>query len=214
MAERGRRSPRISGEDRELAILATAEALLATRALDDISIEELATGAGISRSNFYFYFESKDAVLLALLDRVIAEVQDRVADLPRGFGIPGPADDPFAAWRRSIGVFVDVFSSHRAVASAALASQHRNAEARELWSRSMEAWTDYATEVILAERARGAAPDGIDAHDLATALDLMNERVIASALSEQSPSVATDRLLDVLTHIWIQSIYGTVPAND
>ena len=63
---RGRRAARPSGDDRELAILTTAERLLAERPLSAISVDDLARGAGISRPTFYFYFASKDAVLLTL----------------------------------------------------------------------------------------------------------------------------------------------------
>src|SRR4029077_19443864 len=66
-APRGRRSSRPSGDDREQAILATAERLLEERALADISVDDLAKGAGISRPTFYFYFPSKEAVLLTLI---------------------------------------------------------------------------------------------------------------------------------------------------
>ena len=67
-APRGRRSARPSGDDREQAILATAERLLEERSLADISVDDLAKGAGISRPTFYFYFPSKEAVLLSLLE--------------------------------------------------------------------------------------------------------------------------------------------------
>ena len=76
---RGRRPARPSGDDRELAILATAERLLAERPLAAISVDDLARGAGISRPTFYFYFPSKDAVLLTLLDRVVAEADAATA---------------------------------------------------------------------------------------------------------------------------------------
>src|SRR5687768_18206495 len=72
-ANRGRRPARPSGDNRELAILATAERLLAEQPLSAVSVDDLARGAGISRPTFYFYFASKDAVLLTLLDRVVAE---------------------------------------------------------------------------------------------------------------------------------------------
>ena len=72
-AARGRRAARPSGDDRELAILATAERLLEEQQFAEISVDDLAKGAGISRPTFYFYFPSKDAVLLTLLERVIAE---------------------------------------------------------------------------------------------------------------------------------------------
>ena len=64
-ALRGRRAVRPSGDDRELAILETAERLLDERSFAEISVDDLAKGAGISRPTFYFYFTSKDAVLLS-----------------------------------------------------------------------------------------------------------------------------------------------------
>ena len=205
MAQRGRRSARISGDERQDAILVTAEALLGERGFDDISIEDLARGAGISRPTFYFYFSSKDGVLLALLERVITEVEHRVGELPRDFD-----SDPAGAWTRSIGVFVEVFTSHRGIATAAIAGCSRNEEVRKLWSKSMQSWADFSTDVITSEQARGAAPGGIDAHDLAVSLNLMNERVITAVLNQESPAIAGSRALDVLSTIWIRSIYGSV----
>src|SRR5690349_16111079 len=70
---RGRRGTRASGDDRERAILETAEQLLEERPLSEISVDDLAKGAGISRPTFYFYFPSKDAVVLTIVDRLVAE---------------------------------------------------------------------------------------------------------------------------------------------
>ena len=205
MAQRGRRSARISGDERQDAILITAEALLGERSFDDVSIEDLARGAGISRPTFYFYFPSKDAVLLALLDRVITEVEHRVGALPRDF-----ERNAAAAWTRSIGVFVDVFVAHRGVATAAIAARARNEEVRALWSKSMQSWVDFSSDVISAEQARGAAPAGADAHDLAVSLNLMNERVITAVLNRETPALEESHALDVLSTIWIRSIYGSI----
>ncbi|THG30024.1 TetR/AcrR family transcriptional regulator [Naasia lichenicola] len=204
MASRGRRNSRPSGDEREEAILIGAERLLQDRSLAAISIEELATTAGLSRPAFYFYFSSKDDVLLALLDRVISEVDERVASLPRDF-----AADPYGAWRRSIGTFVDVFTAHRAIAAAAMNVRQDNQKVRELWSTSMQSWVGYSANVIAAERDRGAAPGGLDAHTLATALNLMNERVLLSALTDEDPRVHAADALDALTRIWVLGIYGS-----
>lgn len=204
MAQRGRRSARVSGDERQDGILVTAEALLGEGSFDDVSIEDLARGAGISRPTFYFYFPGKDAVLLALLDRVITEVEHRVGGLPRDFD-----SDPAGAWTRSIGMFVEVFVAHRGVATAAIAARARNEEVRELWSRSMQSWVDYSSGVIRSERMRGAAPEGIDAHDLAVSLNLMNERVITAVLNRETPAITEAHALEVLSTIWIRSIYGS-----
>src|SRR5271154_3169135 len=73
---RGRRAARTSGDERETAILQTAERLLQERSLSQISVDDLARGAGISRPSFYFYFPSKAAVVLTLVDRMVEEADD------------------------------------------------------------------------------------------------------------------------------------------
>src|SRR5215210_129378 len=72
---RSRRTPKVSGDERERAILAAFEDLLQDRPLHEIAIDDIARGAGISRPTFYFYFASKEAVLLSLLDRMVAEAR-------------------------------------------------------------------------------------------------------------------------------------------
>jgi len=200
---RGRRSARPSGDDRELAILTTAERLLEHRSLADISVDDLAKGAGISRPTFYFYFKSKEAVLLSLLEPMItradAEYNGAAARLPA---------DPRRVWRAGIKAFFVAFDSHRAVARAGAEAISSSAEVRAVWSTFMQKWIDQTAALIVAERARGAAPDTIPAIDLATSLNQMNERTMMAALSAEQPAVHHDRVVDTLAHIWVTSIYG------
>jgi hypothetical protein len=118
------------------------------------------------------------------------------------------ADDPEAGWRRGIFAFFDALRPHRAVALAGLAAMANNAELRQLWSAFMTAWVDYTADLITAERARGAAPDTIPARDLATALNLMNERVVFASQDTQNPTLPEDAALEALAHVWVASIYG------
>jgi AcrR family transcriptional regulator len=203
---RGRRSSRPSGDDRELAILTTAEGLLATRPLSEISVDDLAKGAGISRPTFYFYFPSKDAVLLSLLDRVVTEV-DAAID---GLNDMLPSD-PARVWRAGIAAFFEAFGSHRWVATAGAAALSTHPEFRQVWLQLMQRWIDQTAELITAERHRGAAPDTIPADDLAISLNLMNERAMTATFSAEQPAVDHDHVVDTLTHIWLASIYGTLP---
>ena len=48
------------------------------------------------------------------------------------------------------------------------------------------------------QRRRGAAPETLPAHDLATALNLMNERTLLAAFAGQTPGIPPDRVLDSL----------------
>jgi TetR/AcrR family transcriptional regulator, ethionamide resistance regulator len=200
---RGRRTLRPSGDDRQLAILDTAERLLGDRPLAEISVDDLARGAGISRPTFYFYFASKDAVLLTLFERVIVEADTALEKL-----VSNPPDDRMAIWRTGINVFVETFGSHRTVSLAADASRTGNREIRDLWTSFMEKWIAHITAVIDAERSRGAAPVTLPSRDLAAALNLMNERVMSSAFAGDALAVPESRLLDTLVHVWVGAIYG------
>lgn len=202
---RGRRAARASGDERERAILETAERLLEERPLSEISVDDLARGAGISRPTFYFYFPSKDAVVLTIVDRLVAAAagsrEQALATLAQG--------DPRAGLRQGLEDLYAAFRSRRAVALAAAELRTTNEEARRLWTQVMEGWVADVTAVIEAERARGAAPPGQPARDLATALVQMNERVQYATFAGESPALEDDRVLDVLVDIWLRAIYGT-----
>lgn len=189
-----------------MAIIATAERLLAERPLTEISVDDLAKGAGISRPTFYFYFPSKDAVLLTLLDRVLEEVDSAIEDLNEKL-----PSDPALGWRVAISAFFGAFGSHRWVARAGTAALATHTQFRQVWLTLMQKWIDQTASLIAAERQRGAAPDTIPAEDLATSLNLMNERAMLAAFAAEQPAVSHEHVVDTLTHIWLTSIYGTAP---
>jgi AcrR family transcriptional regulator len=200
---RSRRAPRASGDERQRAILATAERLLEERSLGEISVEDLAKGAGISRPTFYFYFPSKDAVLLTLIDRMVEE-----STLSREAALAKLAEEPRAGWRLALESSFAAFRSRRGVILAGAELRTTNAEARELWAQVMEAWVEDVSAVVEAERARGVAPPGQPARDLAIALLRMNEQVQYATFAGEEPSLAEDRVLDVLVDVWVRAIYG------
>jgi AcrR family transcriptional regulator len=202
-AARGRRAPRASGDERERAILATAERLLEQRPLSEISVEDLAAGAGISRPTFYFYFPSKIAVVLTLVDRMVEEAADS-----REEALAKLAEEPRAGWRQGLQASFEVFGSRRAAILAAAELRTTNAEARELWSQVMEGWVADVSAVIESERARGVAPPGQPARDLAIALLQMNERVQYATFAGEAPALEEDRVIDVLVDVWMRAIYG------
>jgi TetR/AcrR family transcriptional regulator, ethionamide resistance regulator len=202
-AAHARRSARPSGDDRELAILETATRLLDTRPLREISVDDLAKGAGISRPTFYFYFPSKDAVLMTLIERVITEADSALESVS-----DQTPTDRDAFWRTGINFFFAGFGAHKGVSRAGYEARATIPEAGELWSRFMQKWIDNTARIIEDERARGEAPVTLPALDLATALNLMNERVLIAAFADERPAVPEDHVLDTLVHIWITTIYG------
>jgi hypothetical protein len=80
---------------------------------------------------------------------------------------------------------------------------------RELWARVMEGFVQETTLAIEAERARGAAPGGAPARDIAIALNSMNERVLQGTFAAYEPAIDEPDVVDVLLSIWLGAIYGT-----
>ena len=203
---RGRRAPRISGDERERSILLTAERLLGERPLHEVSVDDLARGAGISRPAFYFYFASKELVLLALLDRLVQEQLEVEREAPDNL-----ADDPALAWRHVLGSSHARWSAHRGVLRAAMDARTTSTEVGAVWRQLLERFVERTALAIEAERARGAAPPGLPARDLAICLVRMNEKVFETMAGDTQPAIDEDRTLDTLVGVWLASIYGTTP---
>ncbi|TDD00029.1 TetR/AcrR family transcriptional regulator [Nonomuraea deserti] len=203
-ASRGRRTSRPTGDDREQAILATAVRLLERHALSEISIDDLARGAGISRPTFYFYFRSKDAVLLTLLDRVNEEAVRALAD-----PLDRVAEDPVRCWRECLAALYTTFHSHRPVLLATAEVRHTNAEVARWCADMMDVWVTRTEQAIEAERARGAAPPGPGSRELAIVLNAMVDRALYATFTGDGPAVPAAEVVDVLLHAWLTSIYQT-----
>jgi TetR/AcrR family transcriptional regulator, ethionamide resistance regulator len=204
-AARGRRATRPSGDDREAAILGTAVRLLEHKRFADISVDDLAKGAGLSRPTFYFYFPSKEAVMLSLLEPLIQQA-DKGFD---GAMEKLPAD-PRRALRVGITTFFEAFAGDPVMARAGTDAFATSPEARAAWEAIMGKWIHQTAALITAERERGVAPDTIPALDLATSLNWMNERMMMATIADEAGAVTRGRIIDTLAHIWLTSIYGEV----
>ena len=203
-SSRSRRASSTSGDQREQAILDTAEKLLSERSLRRITVEDLARGAGISRPTFYFYFASKEAVLLALVDRVVAEMRLKTDPL-----LERLADDPAGGWEEAIRGVWEAWRAHRALMSAASEAGSASPEVREVWERVMGDFVELCARAIERERERGAAPaSDVSPRELATALNWMNERMLYVTFSGVRPAVGEEKLVPVLVGTWMSAIYG------
>lgn len=90
---------RLSAEDRRDQLVALGLEMLATRRLDDVSAEEIAVAAGISKGLLFHYFGSKRGFHLAVAKAAAAELLARTT--------PDPELAPIDRLVRGIGQFVD-----------------------------------------------------------------------------------------------------------
>ena len=57
-------------------IMDATEKLLDSQSLDDISLAQIATEAGISKGTLYYHYKTKEDILLAIADRHLEEQLD------------------------------------------------------------------------------------------------------------------------------------------
>lgn len=68
-------APAAPSEPRSAEILESIKGTFAAKGFEGASMQDLARAAGMSAGNFYRYFPSKDAIVAALVERDLAEVQ-------------------------------------------------------------------------------------------------------------------------------------------
>jgi AcrR family transcriptional regulator len=199
-----RRRPR-KGDLKENAILECAERLLAEKPLSDIAIDQLARAAGISRPAFYFYFESKDAVLQALVER-LAEAAYAASE--HWHEDTGGA--PEESIREAIAATARLWQEHGPVLRAAVQTWETAPEAHRFWEEIVSRFVEASAGRIRRERRAGNAPDvGPSAKSLATALVWMNERCFYTASLGVEPTLGERDLVATLTAVWMRAVYGT-----
>ncbi|MEU4805955.1 TetR/AcrR family transcriptional regulator [Actinosynnema sp. NPDC023587] len=188
------------------AILDTAERLLQNRSLDDIAVDELAAGAGISRSTFYFHFSSREAVLHALSARVLDALYEAASSwLRRG------SEPPEAAIRRALGATLAVWRAHGPVLRAAVRARDTDPRVHEFWTGVARRFVDATAEQITIERDAGVAVGGPDARSLAAVLMSMNEQAFLNRTAARRSAKKDRELVDVLAFVWLRSVYGDSP---
>jgi TetR/AcrR family transcriptional regulator, ethionamide resistance regulator len=206
-----RRGPS-KGDAREAAILRTLEELLTERPYSSVGIDELATGAGISRSAFYFYFASKDAVLAALLEGLEASIVAENSDWYEGSYSALPEAE--AALRRSLTHSAGLWSSRGALLRLACLGSDVPASVTEFRARSMHRQQHGTVERIERDRAAGLAPPGPPtAGALASAVLAVRTALLAAAFAPSAPSPVTvgrGTLVDDLLAAQLRLLYGVV----
>src|SRR6201991_2114839 len=90
---------RSGGAGKREPIVNAVRELLQERSFADLSVSTISERAGIARSGFYFYFDSKYAVLAVIL----AEASELLDSLTHHFAPREPGETPAAFAKRMVG---------------------------------------------------------------------------------------------------------------
>ena len=207
---RSRRTPPAGRDDRDIrkVILDVTRELLGERRFDEIAVADILAAADISRGSFYFYFESKQDVLAELVRRAVGE--GHVAARP---WLGHEESQEYATVRHGISEGARLWREQAPVLRAIVENWRSDPKLSELWLQQMDTYTAATTARIEQDRTSGVTDGAVDSRTLAAALTWLGERLYYLAATGVPPFDDEEALVDVLTHIWMSTLYpGDAPG--
>jgi AcrR family transcriptional regulator len=183
----------------EAAILDAARAAIAEEGYDRLTMNGLAQRAYVSRTNVYFYFANKRAVLDRLVQQSFAEML--VAGAPYLDGNGEPRRELRLGMARVVGVV------NKNAAVLLLAGKLSGAEdgLPLEWQPYVRRLVRAAERRIRSDQMRGKAPNDIDAGIASRALTAMVERHITTEVIHGEQSMT--ETVATLAELWYRAVY-------
>lgn len=180
------------------------EHLLQTRTIGELSVEDIAAEAGISRSGFYFYFESKYAALADALSDV-ADAIERAADDFFGDTERAPRDYVHEA----LAGVARLWREHADLLVAVVDAAHSDSGARAIWDDWRARFVEGISRSLEIERAAGrATSDGVATDDLSRALLAMNLGTFYDLAHARASDDEAERAVGALASVWLSAVWG------
>jgi AcrR family transcriptional regulator len=190
----------------EASLLQAVEDLLTEgRCYTELSVEQIAARAGISRTAFYFYFNDKRHVLMRLVERV-SELFYAQAERWWNGSVP---DEP-AQLREIFANVLRLWREHASVLTAIVETAGYDQEIAAFWRGLMDGFTT-ATRDHLESEARAGRGSGLDPEAAAWVVVWMTERAWYQHVTH--PAISDDALLDALTHAVWCTAHGAPARN-
>src|SRR5215210_1250404 len=136
----------------------------------DVTVDEIAQGAGLTRSAFYFYFRDKHDVLMSATEDVV-DLLYREAD--RWWH--GEDGDPHALISAALEGVVSVYQRNARLLRVATEVSSYDDEVRDVWKGLVERFIEATEEHLRGEQGRGRLPASLDARPSAETLVWMTE---------------------------------------
>jgi AcrR family transcriptional regulator len=111
---------RLDTDERRAQLLALAQATFATRSYDEVSIDDLARAAGVSKGLLYHYFPTKRDLYVAGLREAARVLMERTMIAPSAHASPSAKDEPIRRIRAGLDAYLEYASEHARAYSALL----------------------------------------------------------------------------------------------
>jgi AcrR family transcriptional regulator len=197
--------PRRRGDKQRRAIVAAVRELLEEKPFAELSVSTISDRAGVARSGFYFYFDSKYAVLAQILGEVAEELEELTGD----FAPRGDDETPAQFARRMVGSAAAVYAHNDPVMSACNSARSTDAEIREILDGFNDSVIDQIVPIVEAEIAGGTAdPITSDVRGLVRTLSAATALTLSGESLFLGPERDRDRAVQVLEKLWLHALWG------
>ena len=204
-SEPGDSVPRRRGDRQRQAIVKAVRELLEETEFADLSVSTISDRAGVARSGFYFYFDTKYAVLA----QILAEATQELEELTHFFAARGVDESPAAFAKRMVGSAVVVFSHNDPVMSACNLARNADAEIRKILDDQIDTIINQIVTNIEAEVKAGTAhPISNDIPMLVRTLGATTAWMLSGDSTFLGPDGDLQRGVAVLEQLWLHGFWG------
>jgi AcrR family transcriptional regulator len=179
--------------------------LLQEKSFAELSVSTISNRAGVARSGFYFYFDSKYSVLA----QILADAAQELEELTQYFAPRQPDESAAQFAERMVGSAAAVYANNDPVVIACNTARHTDIEIGSIINRQFEAVLRQIVAVVEAEMKAGTAhPISDDIPTLVrtlagtTALTLTGDPLLVG------PDSDVDRRVRVLEQLWLNALWG------
>ena len=179
---------RLTPDQRRTQLIELGVSLLATRSLDELTIDVLAEEAGISRGLLYHYFGYKQDFREAVVRRAVGDLVEQTA--------PPEGGEPLERLLASVAAYVDyVVANYQGYVSIVRGAAGGNETLRQVYEETRAALTDR----IFTEDAQGEIiPDTPAARLMVRGWSAMGEEMVLTWVADPR-GVTRDQLLESLS---------------
>ena len=193
-------------EESEREILDAAERLLRERPFRELTVDDLMTAAGQSRTAFYRHFGDRQELVI----RLLSDLAEKLYDMAGAWlgGGESPQTESLQSFRLLAGVYQEHGPLLRAIAEAA----NHDREIEQAYARLVQLFVDATVARLERDRAAGRI-DLPHLREVALALVWMSERYLTLTFGQPGsgdPATA----IEVLHTVWMRSVYLIDPPID
>jgi len=198
-------TPLSRGDRQRQAIVHAVRELLEEKPFAELSVSTISDRAGVARSGFYFYFDSKYSVLAQILGEAAAELEE----LTEHFAARGADETPAQFAARMVGSAAAVYAHNDPVMSACNIARNTDAEIRDILDGFNEAVIEQIVPIIEAEISSGSAHPIIDdVRGLIRTLTATTAFTLSGESSFIGPDRDQGRAVQIVEKLWLHALWG------